>query len=52
MSVILTSEVFTELQLSNSCNSVAIKNLVKIVTYLECLVEVCSTVSSNAVRSC
>jgi len=37
---------------TNTCNPVAIKNLVKIVKYLGFLVKVYSTIAGNVVRNC
>ena len=37
---------------TNTCNSVAMKNLVKIVKYLEFLVNVYSNIAGNVVRNC
>jgi len=47
------SDAFTVTHTStNTCNFVAIKKVVKIVNYLECLAELYSTVSDNVVHSC
>jgi len=37
---------------TNTCNSVAIKNLVKIVKHLEFLPKVYSNIAGNVVRNC
>ena len=48
-----TSGAFTVTRTStNTCNTITIKNLVKIVKYLEFLAKVYSNIAGNVVRSC